>query len=398
MNIAIGKLGKTISFNTAKWGPIGGDNEAPVYYENLIRKNPSDTFYILGRSDYSRLGQSDKNRINEHGNVIDLWEQFNGGSPIEYIDFRCKDETFDCGVIFAGPLGTNNVKGKTHLMKTPGQLAEPIMMLEKYAGPVISVINEHKFPYILIVNDPRYLPSNARDLMHMPKIALSQFNEKVIQQSRTAYNDSTIRKNPISCYYAGMETIRLIQNPKEKNALDDFFGLDADPPIKEKDINFLVVLNEGSPSRYKLLKESILDSIDDVEIFGKWNPATIGNDARFKGTKDYHELQSLLPRVKYSFCIPIKNGWVTSKFWEMVEHGIIPFLHKTYDTQNNLRAPEFLRVKNAHDLHDKISYLNSNPDEYDKLCEQLKSMIRPGYANGDYLNTLTIKTIEKYCK
>ena len=38
MNIVIGKLGKSILFNSKNWGAIGGDLDAPIFYENLITK------------------------------------------------------------------------------------------------------------------------------------------------------------------------------------------------------------------------------------------------------------------------------------------------------------------------------------------------------------------------
>ena len=36
MKIGIGKLGKSILFNDKNWGAIGGDNEAPILFENII--------------------------------------------------------------------------------------------------------------------------------------------------------------------------------------------------------------------------------------------------------------------------------------------------------------------------------------------------------------------------
>ena len=39
MRIGIGKLGKSVLFNSNNWGAIGGDNEAPILFENLIHLN-----------------------------------------------------------------------------------------------------------------------------------------------------------------------------------------------------------------------------------------------------------------------------------------------------------------------------------------------------------------------
>jgi hypothetical protein len=397
MNIAIGKPGKSILFNPSKWGPIGGDNEAPIYFENLFRKNPNDTFYILGRSDYSRLPDEERNRINEHGNVIDLWADFSIKieTAVVYIDRTCASIKFDVGVMIAGPLGTNTVQGKSCLMKDPTKLASPIMMLANYAGPVLSVLNDHKFPYVLVVNDPRFFPTQSRDMMHLPAKVLSQYNETIIQKTRTTYGNPTILEYPLTGEYVGVETIRLIDLPKPASRLSKFMSSDEPKPKPKKDINFLVVLNEGLPSRYNLLKKSILDHVDDVDIYGKWNPDTIGDDSRFKGSVKYAELQAMLDRVKYSYCIPIKKGWVTSKFWEMIQHDIIPFLHETYDDQNNLNVPPFLRIKDSADLKRKIDILEDDPNKYIQLLTHLRCMITPEYVSGDHLNRITMSAIDE---
>jgi len=52
MKCAIGKVGKSILFNPQRWGATGGDNEAPIFYENLIHRNPNVTFYLIGASDF----------------------------------------------------------------------------------------------------------------------------------------------------------------------------------------------------------------------------------------------------------------------------------------------------------------------------------------------------------
>ena len=76
MNVAIGKIGKSILFDSTKWGAHGGDIDAPVYYENLFHNNPTYNFYIVGASDYCRLQPAHRARINKHGNVYDLMDGF----------------------------------------------------------------------------------------------------------------------------------------------------------------------------------------------------------------------------------------------------------------------------------------------------------------------------------
>ncbi len=98
----------------------------------------------------------------------------------------------------------------------------------------------------------------------------------------------------------------------------------------------------------------------------------------------------MLPRVKYTFCIPIKKGWVTAKFWEMAHYGIIPFLHPTYDDQKHLDVPDFIRVKDSKDLFNKIKFLEENPKAYAELRDRLDEMLKEEYYDGSYMNNLLI--------
>jgi hypothetical protein len=416
MNIFVGKIGKSILFNPNSWGSIGGDNEAPKYYENLFSRNPEHTFYIIGANDYGRLPLADRTRINKHSNVVNVWDHFASWRKqhpeVPDIDtnavflsewYKESGITFNTGVIFAGPTGTSNVNGKTTRMRDPSIIAKPLEMLSRYAGPMLAFLNETRVPYALIVNDPRYFPSNARDWFHRPSIVLSQYEELALTTSKKDYTSGETYIEKIPTTYAAMETIFLIglerggtaSNVAPANTLDSFFD-DAPEIIEgEKDINFMVVLNEGRPSRYKSLKSAILDHIEDVDVYGKWDPEVIGDDKRFKGSVGFHELQCMLPRVKYTYCIPIKKGWVTSKFWEMAHYGIIPFLHPTYDEQNHLKAPSILKVANSKELFGACTFLNTNENGYQMLRANIDSMLKDEFYSGKYLSDLTMSELEK---
>jgi predicted CoA-binding protein len=103
----------------------------------------------------------------------------------------------------------------------------------------------------------------------------------------------------------------------------------------------------------------------------------------------------MLPRVKYTFCIPIKKGWVTAKFWEMAHYGIIPFLHPTYDEQKHLDVPAFLRVKDSKELFDKIKFLEENTEAYDQLRDAIDKALLDEYYDGTYMNRTLLEGIEE---
>ena len=407
MKIGIGKLGKSILFNDKNWGAIGGDNEAPILFENIIHQNPQHEFILLGVSDYDRLSPNDRKRINKHGNLINPWDNFSkwkkntywendlakSSDRIKYmVENILPNYKVDKCIFVMGNSASLNVRGKVYKVKEPTELASPLDCHAKYAGPVIHYLNETQTPWLMVLNDPRLYPcSNMKDLFNPPVKVLSQYNESMIHKTHTSYKDHTMIHNNIKGEYASMETIFLIGKEKGKpiddapNSLDSFF---EDAPVKtnEKNIKFMIVCNEGRPSRYPDLKKYILDHVKDVDIYGKWDERIIGNDNRFKGPKKFNELQAMLPNVKYTFCIPIKKGWCTAKFWEMAHYGIIPFLHPTYDEQDNLKVPDFIRVKDSQDLYNKIKFLEEKPKAYNELRELLNDLLKDEYYDGTFLN------------
>lgn len=431
--IAVGKWGSLIKFDRKNWGAVGGDVEAPTIYETLFHKNPDIDFYLIGKTDYENIDPSLKRRVNKNSNIHNVWNGFskwlkqnrdnkekfphhekniNLYASWVYIDewLKTNDIVFDGGIFMAGPTGSSNVYGKTTLIKNPNKLASGLEMIGRYASHMFYFLNETRIPYILIVNDPRFFPAMpGSDLNHYPSAVLSQYTETVTQKYRKLYTSSEMSFIDIDCEYSGVETIFLIDQENQKknaNECDDLFSVFSDDDAitddaednattPDKNIHFMVVCNEGRPSRYKQLKHYILDHIEDVSIYGKWNDEITNSDSRFKGPKPFDELQEMLPRVKYTFCIPIKTGWATAKFWEMIQFGVIPFVEKTYDEQNNIGFPEILRIDSSKDLLMKIKFFEEYPDQYEKLLKQLKSLLKDELYDGSFLNNKIIGKLKE---
>lgn len=416
MKIGIGKIGKSVLFDSSRWGAVGGDNEAPILFEHIVRSNPQHEFVMVCPSDFDRLPLSRQQEINEHGNLTNAWAEFpqwkkdgkwSRNHPAsdrqEFMeDVLIKDPNFkvDVAVFMMGMSATSNIHGHSKLMNDHTTLAKPLDMQRRYAGPPIYYLNHYKdVPWIMLLNDPRLYPGKMRDLWNPPKKIFSQYNESVVHKNYAGYEDPTRQEHNIECTYDALETTFLIGKNRGEmleelpNSLDSFF--EDTPKAGEKDIQFMIVCNEGKPSRYPDLKKYILDHVEEVDIYGQWNPNTIGDDKRFKGPKKFNDLQQMLPRVKYTFCIPIKKGWVTAKFWEMAHYGIIPFLHPTYDEQDSLKVPDFIRVKDSQDLFNKIKFLEERPKAYQELRDLLDGLLKDEYYNGSYLNDKIMEEMRK---
>lgn len=376
-----GKIGKSVKFNPKTWGAIGGDNEAPELIRKMAELNPNDTFIIIGRNDVDKH----RNELNLPPNLRDVYE---GASKeerkdINYVANRLADVAIDGCFLLSGPTANCNIPNKSFkrqlLKEGKKEYAKSLETFQNYVAPIYQFLNESNIPWVMIANDPRYI-GQGNDLMNQPQMILSQYDEKILMQTFDNWEDQNYVKNEIPAVYAGMEKIFLI----DKNMHQKY----------DKHTTFMMVLNEGNngvKSRYPMLKEYVLDSMQDVAIYGKWDEETIGDDPRFKGPKKFEDLQAELPHVKYTLIIPIKKGWVTAKWVEMISNGIIPFFHPTYDEQKHCNVPEFIRLEKPSDLGEKIEQLENNPLLYNQILSECLACITDEDLSGQKV-TQTVLT------
>lgn len=404
MKIALGKFGKSVVFgdiHKLRKSMTSGAIDAPTIYRALIEHNPQHEFYLIGRSDFSRMPEDQKRELNKHKNVIDPWENFTewrktytgpeGEIGIRYLDlWRIeKNIELDAGIFLPGHMLPYGVQGKTISDKNDGTLTKCLVASYTYAGPMYHYVNMTKLPYVMLVTDPRCYPGHNKDLFVVPKRVLSQYNEELEVTHRIKYDSVELVTEKVDAVYSGIETLYLMQEP-ENNNLNQFFD---DTFSEKRDIPMMLFLNEGNPSRYEDVMKYVLGENNQIKIYGKWNQKIYDRDSRFEDVPMV-EKSHLFHRIKYTFCIPIKEGWCTGKFWDMNRMGIIPFVHPTYDAQRNIGFPEFLRIESAEDLQKKMDFLDNNEDEYNKLRNTLNSMITPDKKDGTYLSNTIMKHVE----
>lgn len=388
-NIGFCKIGKSVKFRTNKYSPIGGDNEASCVLRSVANNNPDKKFYIVGRSDFATLTESERLDLFPYDNVIDIWENVSISHDDKYyrhiIDyFNSKNIQLDFTILMVGQVGTVTIPNK--IMKVnndDGIPASVIDMTKGYTTPIATWLNESKPKYVEIVNDPRYVMNQSRDLFHLPTISLGQYDYEYEANIIESYENQTRSPKKVKSVYAGMETSFCYDYEYTKDINTD------------RNIPFMMVLNEGKPSRYNMLKEWILDHNDNVEVYGKWDHESTEKDDRFKGSLHISEIQQKLKDVKFTFIIPIAKGWVTSKYIEMIHAGVIPFLHPTYDEQKHLPIPEFLRPKTPKELSERIERLNNNQEEYETVLKGLrKAVLKPEYYNGTFINDTIMSAVD----
>jgi hypothetical protein len=404
MNIAFCKLGKSIKFK-GNYSPIGGDCEAPLVIRALANNNPSVTFYLAGKSDYGRLSDIEKYDLFPYGNVINVYEHIEVKSmqtracyKDPYIQclhtyFTSNNIYLDSVIMMMGQVGGVSVPGKTWQVKDTSLVASCIDMTANYTSPITVWLNENRLgdgrniPIIEIINDPRYTLAQPRDITFNPDTCLSQFDYSYTNYTIKNYEEQ-LPKIPHECKvtYNGMEKAFLIgrAHPTSFN--------------NERNSKFTVILNEGKPSRYNLLKEWILTNDElqeDLKIYGKWDEKHTINDSRFKGSIHLDAVQKIMEDTRYTFIIPIKDGWVTSKYIEMIYAGVIPFFHPSYDTQGHINLSDgdvdfnkLLRPKTPADLINTINELESKPITRKFVIRKLQEMlIKPKDLTGESIST-----------
>lgn len=384
MNIAFAKLGKSIKFKGA-FSPHGGDNESLAILLALANNNPNDTFYIAGKSDYAKLSPGEIEVMFPYNNVINVYDHIlfktmqtrkSYEDPyIQCLNNYFADKHIDAIVMLVGQVGGVSVPGKTWQVRDTSLIASCIDMTANYTSPLTAWLNENRLsdndniPIIEIINDPRYTLSQPRDIVFTPDVSLSQYNYSYINKTIKNYEKQlpTI-PNTVNVTYNGMEKAFLIGR-KFPNNLHN-----------ERERKFTIVLNEGKPSRYNELKKWVLDNnvLNDTFVYGKWDEKYTENDLRFKGSLKLDEVQNIMSDTKYTFIIPIKDGWVTSKYIEMIYAGVIPFFHPTYDTQKHINLGKFnklLRPETPEKLLENINELENTPGLRKMVISELQTML-----------------------
>jgi hypothetical protein len=263
------------------------------------------------------------------------------------------------------------------------------MSLVNYVSPITYYLNESGIDWMTFTSDGRYMPLPARDIINPEKLSLGVRQGMVEVERMKSYEDqTTMVKHQIGLVYAAAEFQYL---------LDDFIPTSQYANMVEKTQKVALFFHQyDDKKRIKALTE-VIDAFENEEIvvFGKWDR----EGPKFKGSVPFDELQYILPKVKYTFCYPIMKGDISGKWVEAVHNGIIPFFHDTYD-QNRLlyenhKIPLWLWVKSPEEMKEKIQYLESKPEAYDKLRNILSGAVNQArYKNGEFFNNLINDSVE----
>jgi len=373
-NILIGKFGKHISFDSNKWGMVGGDSESAILISCMAQCYPDVNFYIASRNDFQKIDSHTRNVINKNSNLFNIWEkydsQIDNQSWINHY-INSNDIKLDFGLFYGGPSSGSTIPNSMYLITEPDKTATPMSSSKRSVGIITKFLNDTGLPYVEIGEDPRYLPVQAKDLFIRSKKVLCvkdniTFSIKHIKE----YLSREIIETTIPCSDIGHSYMFLMNEDK-----DDLL---KEPGNRKTKINVAMhctASQDGSVNKWNLVKNFILDPFPETFIYGKWDEKIIAGEHQnqFKETP-MTDLHDVMYDTKYTLAIGGSKTWGTqSKFWKMLIFGIIPFLDP--DNENIFGAPEFIQTKDARDFIEKVNFLENNHDEYIKLWNECQELI-----------------------
>ena len=401
------KLGKAIKFNENSWGAIGGDCEPKQLINSIAKRNPNIEYWLLSPNDLGRVRAKEKPAVQSlfgppvetesaaPSNVKEFHSTMTDRKSADEAAQIIKDLDLDFIFFYTGPSSTVNIPGYINKVDGTGRV-KSLDFFKYYAAPIIKAMNEleKKVPIVGLLVDNRYILAckdwndNNRPTYYLAQNTFTKTEEFFCNPPLRDIDtiESTYE-------YSGIETVFLLD--KKRYDTDELFEM-------KKTNSFMMLQNQGKGSggmdRWDPVRDYIVKNDIETDIYGKWDDDLKKEYPKwFKGEKRIETMTDELLATKYTFCVPIKEGMVTSKYAEMLHYGIIPFLHPSYDTDFNVFPDgHFIRCKSPEDLKKKVQFLNDNPDHYKKLFYNLQEKyLKDSYYTGEHVDNKIWEAYER---
>lgn len=281
MKIVVGKFVQKLVFDRSSPGALrsntNGNYSAYKLFELLFVNNPKDTFYLVGDNDFE--GES-----TSYSNVKNV----GGLSVAEQVKLKA-----DAAIILAG-------------------------LLDEEGDAIVDYLNASGVPWVLVADDPRCLQCVALcgKLINKPKFIASQANELITFADGTRMNANYFAIERASCFGYELGSWRSYK----------------------KESKLVVLANEVDGfNRIGIVKESVRGCPVPVEVYGRIAKSIADgvivperDGFIFKGEVPYDVAQDKLKSALYTYLVPVKPGWATSKYVEAIMCGALPFMHESY--------------------------------------------------------------------
>lgn len=348
-NIGIGKIYQSINFcrDKNKRSNTNGNLDTYLLFKMMIEKNPQNTYYLLGSSDYSELDV-------KYDNVVDVYDLSKN------YDYDLSRTLYDNRI---------DLDYNLFVMGLVGYKPE-----ESNGLQMLDYINANSIPWFVLSQDPRCIDSPQAKFNNLPR----QIFTTCPMDEKYSWADGDCATNQLVTKYM----------PLHHSIL---YGQDIKSySLESKDVAFDIICNETKDfDRLKVINE-VVGKDFNYNIYGRWS----GEDTRFAGELEYDKLMKHFKKVQATFLIPIKPGWVTTKYLEMLAIGVVPILYYMYDFYDvELKMPKVWN-KSGFDKFLKFITCSYSSNEY--MLETLKER----HLTDDVLNCITLndmlKEVEKF--
>ena len=417
LTIAYFAVGSAIKFDKKKLLRSDGTSEYFATIRLLLRNPNVGRILLLSKSDWRRISESQRREIDPDRKIFDPYTVF------PELSKRPKPDTIDerreyyikyyeileeagikadFGIGFTSQgWSTTALPGYLNTLKPPYKPVKCLDMTLFYASEIIYYLNKTNLKWWMLATDPRYVrPSmRYRDITNLPQKVLGQqdfdiawFGISELKRDACLENDGDYIIRNIVSEYSGIEKMNLIDggvlnidNAKKPHKFT-IVSMQLSPPTAKEDM------------RFDILKEYVLDKDPEqkARIFGKWSELFKEGHPQFKGYIATEDLDKTFAETRYTLVLPTAAGWVTSKYAEMLQLGVVPFLHPDYDTQFHI-VPEThpIRVKNADDFYSKMKYLDDNPESRIKLVKHLQEELISDAYTGKFMVDLINRNLDE---
>lgn len=393
--IGFAKIGRTVHLDPKKWGFVGGDDEPPLSLVTLARRNPTDTFVLVGLN-----SGWDTTKDTLPSNIVNPWNpevrkaisSCNTSDEVKVIfneHLRSWFERLDALVVWAGQSGTSNSSIPKVGEPWGGKHVTPLQSQIRHSAYLTMGINAFrerdplKYEEIWLNPDPRNVPK-MRDLKWPQRHPILTQYDFAESRKFERYMDS---RHPYECGFGGIAQWEgdHLWHARQYHTYSrlEICGVTpehiGEQPYVGWDIRarFGLFINEArtyvTTARRPIVRDWVLPLEPDF-IHGKWSDGHADELGREITPAPWNRYYPLLRSVKSTFTTPSSgSGWATTKPWQAFATKTVCFFHPKYDTQNHILndlppfTREYLRVESPEELRARVDAVNEDRGLWDKI-------------------------------
>lgn len=260
----------------------------------------------------------------------------------------CPIDDLDCVFVFTGL----------------GEYEKDIHMLKR-----LNRLYKQGVKFIFICEDPRCLESMNYDvrMIFKPSLIIGQTNS-VFGYKGSICNIVYVPIEKATCY---------------KESVNEVY---------EKNTPIIAVANTSGEkyNRSKILKSLI--GGNSIPVYGRLSGEERLYFDNYNGEVEYSKMMQIMRDAYSTIIIPIRKGWVTSKYVEALLNGVFPIFYKDYNT--SLLHSDFVVVDDSKSLKNAIDKVLSYSDveRYDIINNYIDVEIKP-FLSGKLLCDMIMEKV-----